>query len=96
MLIQNDTNGLNRKGYFGQTYAIVFPFLTGYKIQLCVIFFKTQVYSHLLILFRQHFDIIFKPNSLYNLHDIKTIFHQKEIRKQVGADSALCPHFRNV
>lgn len=36
-----------------------------------MIFSKAQVYSHLLILFRQHFDIIFKPNSLYNMHDNK-------------------------
>lgn len=36
-----------------------------------MIFFKAQVCCHLLILFRQHFDIIFKPNSLYNMHDKK-------------------------
>lgn len=36
-----------------------------------MIFFKAQVYSHLVILFRQHFDITFKPNSLYNIRDDK-------------------------
>lgn len=49
----------------------IFNCLLGYKVQLHVIFFKAQVYSHILILFRQHFDITFKPNSLYNMPDIK-------------------------